>query len=72
MKMLKVLLAAAICAVSFTASAGFVCNVDNEVKNTHWKGTGPTREAALNNAMDFCSKNSEHARNCKLVECHTE
>lgn len=62
------MLAVAVCAVSFNASA-WKCSVHN-AKGQTWDGTGPTRAVALGNAMEFCSKNSKRAQNCVVNVCN--
>jgi len=71
MKAIKLLLAVAVCSVSFNASANFLCVVHN-AKGEEWNGTGPTRAVALGNAMEFCSKNSVEAKNCVVNQCNEQ
>lgn len=68
MKAIKLLLAVSIATLSFNASANWLCVVHN-AKGETWNGTGPTRAVALGNAMEFCSKNSEFAKNCVVNDC---
>ena len=68
---MKIMLAVAVCAVSFNASANWKCSVHNG-KGQTWDGTGPTRAVALGNAMEFCSKNSVKAKNCVVNECNQQ
>lgn len=68
MKAIKIVLAIAVSALSFNASAAWFCSVHNG-KGQTWNGDGATRSIALSNAMGFCSKNSVEARNCVVNQC---
>lgn len=68
MKSLKLLLAIAICSLSFSASANWLCVV-NDAKGLVFNGTGPDRASALGTAMELCSEGSEYAKNCVVVQC---
>lgn len=68
MQTIKIMLAVAVCALSFNASAAWLCSVHN-AKGQTWNGEGATRAIALSNAMDFCSKNSVKAKNCVVNQC---
>jgi hypothetical protein len=48
--------------------APWQCNVGN-ARGQKWVGTGPTRSAALANAMGFCSGGSRYAANCYVKTC---
>jgi hypothetical protein len=68
MKAIKLLLAIAICSLSFSASAAWLCVV-NDAKGLVFNGTGPDRAAALGTAMELCSEGSEFAKNCVVDQC---
>ncbi len=46
------------------------CNVQN-ARGQSWYGTGPSRAAAVSNAVGFCSQGSAYARNCVVTSCFT-
>lgn len=62
-----------ICAVGFmsiSADAAWKCSMTNG-KGQTWNGMGATRAIAASNAMKYCSKNSNYAKNCVLKWCRS-
>ncbi|WP_298622137.1 hypothetical protein [uncultured Legionella sp.] len=68
MKSIKILLAIAICSLSFNASAEWLCVV-NDAKGLVFNGVGVDRAAALGSAMEKCSEDSTYAKNCVVDQC---
>lgn len=68
-KILKICLVASLAFICLSANAAWQCTVVNPVKNQTWIGVGPTRAAAMENAMKFCSNNSINVKNCNVQGC---
>lgn len=52
-----------------TAMAGWQCRVHN-ARGQVWFGTAPSRAGASSNAMTYCIRNSNYARNCVIDWCN--
>lgn len=58
---------ASLMAVS-SANAFWQCRVHN-ARGQAWIGAAPSRDAAIDHAMNFCVRNSMNARNCVIDWC---
>ncbi|MEO8402774.1 MAG: hypothetical protein ABI597_13465 [Gammaproteobacteria bacterium] len=48
---------------------GWRCNVHN-ARGQAWNIRGFDQQAAVNNAMRVCVRNSQYARNCQISNCY--